>query len=74
VPTAVVTFVRGRAVHYCARMNARSPLGQLLVFILALVLINVVAQLLGLNFRVSIIGSVVLTLVFGLIMGASRRR
>lgn len=55
-------------------MNARSPLGQLLVFIAVLIGINVVAQLLGWNFRVSIIGSVVLTLILAVVMGATRRR
>ncbi len=55
-------------------MNTRSPFGQLVVFVLVLIAINVVAQLLGLNFRVSIIGSIVLTLILGVVMGATRRR
>ena len=55
-------------------MNARSPLGQLLVFVLVLIAINVVAQLLGLQLRISIIGSIVLTLVVGGIMALGRRR
>ncbi len=55
-------------------MNTRSPLGQLVVFVLALIAINVVAQLLGLNFRISIIGSIVLTLILVVVMGASRSR
>lgn len=60
--------------RYRSGMNTRSPLGQLVVFILVLIVINVVAQLLGLNFRISIIGSIVLTLILGLVMGATRRR
>ena len=52
----------------------RSPLGQFAVFILVLLLINVVAQVLGLNFRISIIGSIVLTVIVGGIMGAVNRR
>jgi len=55
-------------------MNSRSPVVQLLVFIGVLIMINVVAQLLGLNFRISIIGSIVLTLILGLVFGATRRR
>lgn len=52
----------------------RSPLGQFAVFILVLIAINVVAQLLGLNFRISIIGSIILTVVVGGIMAATNRR
>jgi len=55
-------------------MNTRSPVGQLVAFVLALIVINVVAQLLGLNFRVSIIGSLVLTVVLGGIMALGRKR
>lgn len=55
-------------------MNARSPFAQLIVFVLILIVINVVAQLLGLNFRISIIGSIVLTLIVGGVMGLTRRR
>jgi putative effector of murein hydrolase LrgA (UPF0299 family) len=51
----------------------RGPFGQFVIFILVLIGINVVAQLLGLNIRISIIGSIVLTLIVGLIMGATRR-
>lgn len=54
-------------------MNARSPFAQLIVFILVLIAINVVAQVLGLNIRISIIGSIVLTLIVGGVMGLSRR-
>lgn len=55
-------------------MNARSPIAQLVVFVLVLIAINVVAQLLGLNIRISIIGSIVLTLIVGGVMGLTRRR
>jgi len=55
-------------------MNARSPIAQLFVFVLVLVAINVVAQILGLNIRISIIGSIVLTLIVGGVMGMTRRR
>lgn len=54
-------------------MNARSPIAQLLVFVLVLIAINVVAQVLGLNIRISIIGSIVLTLIVGGVMGLTRR-
>lgn len=54
-------------------MNARSPIAQLIVFVLVLIAINVVAQVLGLNIRISIIGSIVLTLIVGGVMGLTRR-
>jgi len=54
--------------------NARSPLGQLLVFVLVLIALNVVAQLLGLQVRISIVGSIVLTLVVGGVMTVANRR
>jgi putative effector of murein hydrolase LrgA (UPF0299 family) len=54
-------------------MNARSPIAQLVVFVLVLIAINVVAQVLGLNIRISIIGSIVLTLIVGAVMGLTRR-
>jgi putative effector of murein hydrolase LrgA (UPF0299 family) len=54
-------------------MNARSPIAQLAVFVLVLVAINVVAQVLGLNIRISIIGSIVLTLIVGGVMALTRR-
>ena len=53
-------------------MNSR--FGQFVVFILVLVVINVVAQLLGLQLRISIIGSIVLTLVVGGVMAMTNRR
>lgn len=54
-------------------MNARSPFGQLIVFVLVLIVINVIAQLLGLQLRISIIGSIVLTLIVGGITALTRR-
>jgi len=54
-------------------MNARSPVAQLVVFVLVLIAINVVAQVLGLNIRISIIGSIVLTLIVGGVMALTRR-
>ena len=54
-------------------MNARSPIAQLIVFVFVLIAINVVAQVLGLNIRISIIGSIVLTLIVGGVMGMTRR-
>jgi len=54
-------------------MNARSPIAQLVVFVLVLIAINVVAQVLGLNIRISIIGSIVLTLIVGGVMSLTRR-
>jgi putative effector of murein hydrolase LrgA (UPF0299 family) len=54
-------------------MNARSPIAQLVVFVLVLVAINVLAQVLGLNIRISIIGSIVLTLIVGGVMALTRR-
>ena len=55
-------------------MNARSPIAQLAVFVLVLIMINVVAALLGLQLRISIIGSIVLTLVVGGVMALGNRR
>ena len=55
-------------------MNARSPIAQLVVFVLVLIAINVVAALLGLQLRISIIGSIVLTLVVGGVMAVANRR
>ena len=54
-------------------MNKRGPIAQLIVFVLALIAINVVAQVVGLNIRISIIGSIVLTLIVGGVMGMTRR-
>jgi hypothetical protein len=54
-------------------MNAGSPFGRLVVFVLVLIVLNVIAQLLGLQVRFSIIGSIVLTLVVGGIMGLANR-
>ena len=55
-------------------MRARGPLGQLAVFVLVLVALNVIARLLGLHVRISIIGSIVLTLIVGAIMTVANRR
>jgi hypothetical protein len=55
-------------------MNTRGPFAQMLVFILVLIGINVVAQVLGLHIRISIIGSIVLTLVVGGIMAMTNRQ
>ena len=55
-------------------MNGRGRFGQLVVFVLVLIVINVVAQLLGLQLRISIIGSIVLTLVVGGVMAMTNRR
>ena len=54
--------------------NTRSPFRQLLVFVLVLIALNVVAQLLGLQIRISIIGSIVLTLIVGGVMAIANRR
>jgi hypothetical protein len=54
--------------------NARSPLGQFVLFVLVLIALNVIAQLLGLRIRISIIGSIVLTLVVGGVMAVANRR
>ena len=55
-------------------MNARSPIAQLVVFVLVLIAINAVAQVLGLNIRISIIGSIVLTLIVGGVMAVANRQ
>ena len=47
---------------------------QFLIFILVLVGINVVLALFGSPLRISIIGSIVLSLIVGGIMGATSRR
>lgn len=53
-------------------MNSR--FGQLVVFVVVLIAINIVARLLGLQIRISIIGSIVLTLIVGGVMAMSNRR
>lgn len=55
-------------------MNPRSPLAQLGVFVLLLIVLNIVLALLGSPVRISIIGSIVLSLVVGAIMGGLNRR
>ncbi len=54
-------------------MNSRNPLGQLIVFVVTLVILNLVLQLFGARLQINIIGSIVLTIVVGGIMGLSRR-
>jgi hypothetical protein len=53
-------------------MNSRSPLGQILVFVLVLVCLNVVLQLFGAQLQINIIGSIILTIVVGGIMRLTR--
>ena len=55
-------------------MNRRSPLAQFAVFILILIVINIVLAIVGSPMRISIIGSVVLSIVVGGIMAAMNRR
>ena len=55
-------------------MNRRSPLAQFAVFILILVVINIVLAIVGSPMRISIIGSVALSIVVGGIMAAMNRR
>lgn len=55
-------------------MNSRSQFGQLVVFVLVLIVLNVVAQLLGLRVRISIIGSILLTIVVGGVMALANRK
>jgi hypothetical protein len=53
-------------------MNSRSPLGQIVVFVLVLVALNVVLQLFGAQLQINIIGSIVLTVVVGGVMRVLR--
>jgi hypothetical protein len=53
-------------------MKSRSPLGQLVVFVLVLVVLNVVLQLFGAQLQINIIGSIILTIVVGGIMRVVR--
>jgi hypothetical protein len=55
-------------------MNRRSPFAQFAVFILVLVVINIALAIIGSPMRISIIGSVVLSIVVGGIMTAMNRR
>lgn len=55
-------------------MNRRSPLAQFFAFILVLVVINIVLAVVGSPMRISIIGSVVLSVVVGGVMTAMNRR
>jgi hypothetical protein len=54
-------------------MNRNSRVGQLVVFVIVLILLNVVFRVLGLRLQFSIIGSVVLTLVMGGAMSLAGR-
>ncbi len=54
-------------------MNRRSPLAQFAVFVLVLVGINVVLAVIGSPMRISIIGSIVLSLLVGGAMTAMNR-
>lgn len=54
-------------------MNRRSPWVQFASFVLILVLINVMLAVVGSSSRISIIGSVVLSVVVGGAMGAINR-
>ncbi len=49
-------------------MDRRGPLAQLLVFVAVLVGINLIAYIFNLNFRVSIIGSIVASIAVTAIM------
>jgi len=55
-------------------MNGRSRVGQLVSFVIAIIVVNVVASLLGLQLRISIIGSILLTLVLGGVMAMTNRQ
>jgi hypothetical protein len=55
-------------------MNRRSPLAQFAVFILILIVINIVLAIVGSPMRISIIGSIVLSIVVGGVMTAMNRR
>lgn len=55
-------------------MNRRSPFAQFAVFLLVLIGINVVLAIIGSPMRISIIGSIVLSLLVGGAMTAMNRR
>ena len=54
-------------------MNRRSPLAQLVVFVLVLIVLNVVLRLFGVQVQINIIGSIVLTVLVGGIMRVANR-
>ena len=56
-----------------ANGRRRGPLAALGVFVLVLIGLNVLFAVLGWQIRISIIGSIVLTLVVGGIMAATNR-
>ena len=55
-------------------VNRRSPFMQFLVFVGVLILINVVPALIGSPVRISIIGSIVLSVIVGGILTFMNRR
>ncbi len=55
-------------------MKRPSPIGQLVIFVIVLVALNVVFQILGIRLQFSIIGSIVLTVVLGLIGAVMNRK
>jgi hypothetical protein len=55
-------------------VNRRSPFLQFLIFVGVLILINVVLALIGSPLRISIIGSIVLSVIVGGIMAMTNRR
>ena len=56
-----------------ANSGSRGPLAALGVFILVLIGLNILFAVLGWQIRISIIGSIVLTLIVGGIMAMSNR-
>lgn len=54
-------------------MDRRNPVVQFVSFVLVLILINLVLWAVGSSMRISIIGSIVLTVVVGGVMGAVNR-
>ena len=55
-------------------MTRRSPLVQFLSFVFVLILVNVVLWVVGSPMRISIIGSIVLSILVGGVIGATNRR
>ncbi len=68
------TVTATRAQYGAAHMTRNSPLVQLLVFVAVILVINLVAQLLGLPFRISVIGSIVASALVTLVMRGFYRR
>ncbi len=61
------------AVHYGVTMNRRSPVMQFVSFVLGLIIINLVLWVVGSPMRISIIGSIVLSVVVGGVMAVMNR-